>query len=176
MEHIIKQLKQYGVNLIYEKKKHFNAADRKRKDHTRISIINAAINVISSSVLIFFLCTTGNTGFIITSLVIALTSAILTAIQEILKLNIQADGHAKVGNECLRVIRQICLSLALSADGKIDDEELLQRSDQILNAISEINSSAQQLSTSKNDYKKAHDGIESGEEGYSEEEFKLLEC
>ena len=174
MEHTITQLKHLGINLIYEKKKHFNAADRKRKLHTANYISNIALSLFPGSVLLYYLCDSGNKVFIIASFVISLIVAILTAIQKFLNLDLQADGHVKIGVDCLNTYRQICVTLALSADGKLTGQELIQRTEQVLNSINDIHSVAKQFSTSSKDYKKAHDGIVSGEENYTDDEMDIL--
>ena len=51
MENVIKQLKQFKTDTIYEKKKHYNAADRKREYYKWISIIQIILNAITGTTL-----------------------------------------------------------------------------------------------------------------------------
>ena len=47
MEHVIKQLKQIRTDAVLGKKKHYNAADRKRKYDKYVSIGQIVINALT---------------------------------------------------------------------------------------------------------------------------------
>ena len=51
MDNVVKQLKQFKTDAIYEKKKHYNAAERKRKCYKWISIIQIILNAVAGTTL-----------------------------------------------------------------------------------------------------------------------------
>lgn len=174
MENTINQLKSIRVNLIYEKKKHFNAAERKRNYHKWISILNIVLNAFSSSSLLFYLCNSGQKGYIIFSLIVALLTFVMSSIQEFYKFNVQSEANNRAGNMYLGIIKNINMTLALVKDNKISDDNFIMRCDKIMEDISEISSFASNFSTNKRDYEKARKGIKSGEEKYTDLEMELF--
>ena len=51
MDNVVKQLKQFKTDAIYEKKKHYNAAERKRKYYKWISIVQIILNAVAGTTL-----------------------------------------------------------------------------------------------------------------------------
>ena len=52
MDSIVKQLKQFKADAIYEKKKHYNAAERKRRYYRTLSFIQIFLNAITGTTLL----------------------------------------------------------------------------------------------------------------------------
>ena len=52
MDNIVKQLKQFKTDAIYEKKKHYNAAERKRRYYKILSFTQIFLNAIISATLL----------------------------------------------------------------------------------------------------------------------------
>ena len=52
MDNIVKQLKQFKTDAIYEKKKHYNAAERKRRYYKILSFTQIFLNAITSTTLL----------------------------------------------------------------------------------------------------------------------------
>lgn len=52
MDSIVKQLKQFKADAIYEKKKHYNAAERKRRYYRILSFIQIFLNAITGTTLL----------------------------------------------------------------------------------------------------------------------------
>ena len=51
MDNVVKQLKQFKTDAIYEKRKHYNAAERKRKYYKWISIVQIILNAVAGTTL-----------------------------------------------------------------------------------------------------------------------------
>ena len=55
MDNLVKQLKQFKTDAIYEKKKHYNAAERKRRYYKILSFTQRKVNLIHIQQPIIFL-------------------------------------------------------------------------------------------------------------------------
>jgi hypothetical protein len=175
MDNLKNLLKRYRVDVIYGKKKHLNAAERKRKYHRNISIAVIIIDVITGSTFLYVICESGRMVFIIVSLILILISALLTGIQEFMKFDSQAEGNAKIGDNYLKIGKYINATLALFQDEKMSDKELQKRVDTILEEIDKTNQLSEKFSTCKKDYILAKAGIQNGEEEYTDEDLKMWE-
>ena len=90
MEHVIKQLKQIRTDAVLGKKKHYNAADRKRKYDKYVSIGQIVINALTGTALLPVVFGEGNKIAEIAALLLAITAMILyvgnSNVQDILKM------------------------------------------------------------------------------------------
>ena len=107
MENVIKQLKQFKTDTIYEKKKHYNAADRKREYYKWISITQIILNAITGTTLFAVVFGEGSKA----AELIALIFTILASVQKIGDFENQAQGNAKVADMYLRISKKINLIL-----------------------------------------------------------------
>ncbi|UUV20778.1 SLATT domain-containing protein [Paenimyroides aestuarii] len=167
------KIKRIKVDSLYGKKKHFNAADRKEKQHYWIGIPLIVINVLTGSVL-FYVLTDGVTNWIkFIPLVLALIAALLSGFQTFLNLQKKVEGHRRVGNKYLAIMKRCDRLQAYIEDDAIKDKHLIESVEEIANEIEVINKEAESFPTSKSDYELAKKGIESGEESYTESELEL---
>lgn len=167
------KIKRIKVDSLYGKKKHFNAADRKEKQHYWIGIPLIVINVLTGSVL-FYVLTDGVTNWVkFIPLVLALIAALLSGVQTFLNLQKKVEGHRRVGSKYLVIMKRCDRLQAYIEDDAINDKHLIESVEKIANEIEEINKEAESFPTSKSDYELAKKGIESGEESYTESELEI---
>lgn len=175
MENVIKQLKQFKTDAIYEKKKHYNAADRKRRYYKWISIIQIILNAITGTTLFTVVFGSGNKVAEILALIFTIDTTILASVQKIGDFEKQAEGNAKAADMYLRISKKINLTLCYVKDKALTKQELVKEAEEIRCEISQANEMGSQFPTNKKDYIKAQEGVKNGEEDYTEEELNLWE-
>ena len=175
MDNIIKQLKQFKTDAIYEKKKHYNAADRKREYYNWMSIIQIVLNAISGTALITLVFGEGSKGAEIVALVFSILATILASVLKIGDFEKQAQNNAKVADMYLRISKKINLVLNYIRDGVLSNQEIVEKAEEICMEISQANEIGSQFPANKKDYIKARAGINNGEENYTDEELNLWE-
>jgi uncharacterized protein YqhQ len=168
-----KKLIQIKVDSVYGKKKHFNAADRKEKLHYRIGVPLIIINILTGSILLFVL-TDGTTSWLrYLPIALALVAALLSGFQTYLNLQKKVEGHRRVGNRYLAVMKRCDRLQGYIADSAISDDQIINRIEEISLEVEEINKEAEAYPTNENDFLLAKKGIESGEETYTETEINI---
>ena len=173
MKNTIKKLKRIKVDSLYGKKKHFNAADRKECQHYWIGIPLIIINVITGSVL-FFILTDPVTNWVkFIPLILALIAALLSGFQTFLNLQKKVEGHRRVGNKYLAIMKKCDRIQAYVTDDVIKEKHLINEIEKIALEIDNINIEAESFPTNKTDYKLAKKGIEEGEEEYTKQELEI---
>ncbi len=175
MEHVIKQLKQFRTDAIYEKKKHYNAADRKRRYYKWVSITQIVLNAITGTTLFTVVFGEGSKGAEILALIFTIAATILASVQKIGDFENQAQGNAKVADMYLRISKKINLILNFIKDGALTNQEIVEKAEEIRSEISQANEIGSQFPTNQKDYNKAQEGIKNGEENYTDEELELWE-
>jgi len=167
------KLRRIKVDCLYGKKKHFNAADRKEKYHFSIGIPLVIINIIIGSVLLFYI-TDNTSGYLkAIPIVLAFIAAILSGFQTYFNFNQKVEGHKNVANKYLALMKKCDRTQAYLKDEFISHNDLIIRIEDIALEIESVNKEAALFSTSNNDYQKAKEGIESGEEDYTEKELNI---
>ena len=174
-ENIIKQLKKFRVDTTFEKKKHYNAADRKKKYHNILVIVQIAINAITGTTLLTAICGNSNKTAEIIALCLTITSTIFAGIQKAYKFDKQSQGNTKMADMYLRLAKKINLFLSCIDDGMISNDDIMKETNKIQEEICQTNELSAQFSTNNVDYRKAKKGIENGEENYTETEFHIGE-
>ncbi len=174
MENIKNELQKLKVDAIIGKKKHFNAADRKENYNTIFAVVIIILDVISGSVLVYEICKTDNIVFEFLCLLLILISAILTGIQRFMGFHEDAIGHRKIGNEYIEISKDINMLLAFLKDKAISFEEFQEQARDINKRIKNINRDAEKYTTNKKDFEIAKEGINYGEENYTDKELDLL--
>lgn len=154
MEHVIKQLKQIRTDAVLGKKKHYNAADRKRKYDKYVSIGQIVINALTGTALLPVVFGEGNKIAEIAALLLAITAMILSGVQKKQDYEKQAQGNTEVADMYL---------------------DIAKRTEELLGRIDQANKLGAQFSTNNKDYQMARDGISNGEEDYTEEDLGLWE-
>ena len=175
MENVIKQLKQFKTDTIYEKKKHYNAADRKRRCYKWLSVIQIVLNAITGTALLTVVF--GNSSKVgeILALFFTIVATILASVQKIGDFENQAQGNAKVADMYLGISKKINLILNYIKDGALTKQEIVEKAEEIRSEISQANRMGSQFPTNQKDYIKAQEGIKNGEENYTDEELELWE-
>ena len=175
MEHVIKQLKQFKTDAIYEKKKHYNAADRKRRWYKWVSFSQIVLNAITGTTLFTVVFGEGSKVAEILALIFTIAATILASVQKIGDFENQAQGNAKVADMYLRISKKINLILNFIKDGALTNQEIVEKAEEIRSEISQANEIGSQFPTNQKDYNKAQEGIKNGEENYTDEELELWE-
>jgi len=173
MKNIKSKIKRIKVDSLYGKKKHFNAADRKERQHYWIGIPLIVINVLTGSVL-FYVLTDNVTNWVkFAPLVLALIAALLSGFQTFLNLRKKVEGHRRVGNKYLAIMKRCDRLQAYIEDDAIKEKHLIETIEDIAIEIDNVNIEAESFPTNKSDYELAQKGIDSGEETYTEKELEL---
>lgn len=175
MDNVVKQLKQFKTDAIYEKKKHYNAAERKRKYYKWISIIQIILNAFAGTTLFTIVFGEGSNTAEILVLIVTIVTTILASIQKICDYENQAQGNAKAADMYLRISKRINLILNFIKDDALTKNEIMEKAEEIRDEISHANELGSQFPTSKKDYKRAQEGIKNGEENYTDEELDIWE-
>jgi hypothetical protein len=173
MENTVKTLKQYRANAIIEKKKHFNAGDRKSNWHNGIQVGNIILSALNGS-LLFFLLKDQGTWLAIGSAALSFIVAGLGLIQKQTNLPQKAADNRKAGNAYLNLIRHINLVLAGFEDTK-DEHDLRLSAEALRQEYDAVAECAATATTNDRDYRKAQEGIKNGEETYTENDLHLGE-
>jgi len=175
MENVIKQLKQFKIDTIYEKKKHYNAAERKRKYYKLVSVGQIFLNTITGTTLLTVVFGNGSKVAEVLALVFTIVATILASLQKVWNFEKQAQGNAKVGDMYLRISKKTNLTLCMVKDGVLSDKEIAKRAEEIRKEISQANELGSQFPTISKDYKEAQEGIQNGEENYTDRELEIWE-
>ncbi|MGF7012326.1 hypothetical protein M2145_001034 [Lachnospiraceae bacterium PF1-21] len=175
MEKTVKQLKNFRVDALYGKKRHYNAADRKTKYAYWTSITLVVLNALTSTALVNVVFGEGTKKAEITALVLAVLATITVGLKKTCDFEKQAAGNRAVADAYLKIGKNISLTLSLREDGILSNEMFTERADSIMSSINETNELGTQFPTSNADYKAAKKGIDNGEEYYTEDELNLWE-
>lgn len=173
MENTIIQLKKLRADAVYGKKKHYNAAVRKRKNNNRIVITQIVISAITGTSLLYVVFGQENKITEVIALLLSIITAILAGLQKALNLEKQATGNTTAADMYLRSIKNINMVLAIIEDNKLSEKSAILELEKITNSISEANEVASQFTTNDYDYQKAQEGIQNGEESYTKEDLNL---
>jgi hypothetical protein len=167
------KLSRIKVDALYGKKKHLNAADRNEKNHYRIGIPLVVINILTGSIF-FYVITDRVTNWVkYVPLFLALIAALLSGFQTYLNLQKRVEGHRRVGNKYLAIMKKCDRLQSYIADNAITHEDVISKIEKIASEIESINIEAETYPTNNSDYELAKKGIEKGEEEYTEKELNL---
>ena len=175
MENIIKQLRQFKTDAIYEKKKHYNASERKRGYYKLISIAQIVLNAVTGTTLLSVVFGTGSREAEVTALIFTIASTILASVQKICDFEKKSQGNSKAADMYLRISKKISLVLNLIKDEMLSEQEIISKVEEIRCEICQANEIGSQFPTNKADYNKAQKGVMGGEETYTEGELMLWE-
>lgn len=165
------EIRKIRVDSTIEKKKHFNASDRKETYHYWLGIPVVVINVFLGSFMMGILSAESPTWAKWGTAVAALLAACLSGVSTFLNVRKDVEGHRRVGNRYLEIARDCDITLSKYEDDIIDKKELARLLDRIKKRRSLVNRDAANYSTSRRDYEKAMEGIKSGEETYEDYEL-----
>ncbi len=173
MQNLTDKLKRIKVDCLYGKKKHFNAGDRHEKIHYQIGVPLIIINVLTGSVL-FYVLTDNVTNWIkFIPLVLALVAALLSGFQTYLNLPQKVEGHRRIGNRYLAVMKKCDRLQGYIADNLLSSEDIINKLEEIAKEADDINQESEAFPTNQKDYAMAQKGIKDGEENYTDSELEL---
>lgn len=169
---LLVEVKKLRANARFGKKKHFNASGRKSIYQTKINIPVIVMNItVGTSLFAIFNNKIPEVwGYV--SAAIAWLSAILVGLGEHFKFGEQSESHNSIGNRYLNFIRDCDLVIADYQDGIINDSQLSQSLKSLASELGQIDAYAGKYTTNNDDYKKAQEGINAGEEEYTETDLK----
>lgn len=169
---VAEKLRRVRVDALYGKRKHFNAADRKRKYHLCFGVPVLVIGIISGSTLFALLGREVPEYVKWIGAFLALSSALLVGLQTFFNFRKAVEGHRTIATRYLNLAKRIELRLAALRDSVIDTKELYESADTIVTEYYDISRDATVFSTSKRDYNLARQGFDEGEEEYTQNELE----
>jgi hypothetical protein len=167
------KLKRFKIDCLYGKKKHFNAADRKDSYHYWIGIPLIVINILTATVLFFVFTEHGGSIWKFIPILFAFFASFLSGFQTYFNFNKQAEGHRKIANRYLALMKKAERLQGYIADNAISDSEIVAKFEALSVEADAINKDAEQYPTSAADYSKAQKGLNAGDEGYTQHELEL---
>jgi hypothetical protein len=173
MNNTTDKLRRIKVDALYGKKKHFNAADRNEKNHYKIGVPIVVINILTGSILFYVIKESASYWIKYVPLILALISALLSGFQTYLNLQKKVEGHRRVGNKYLAIMKKCDRLQGYIFDKVVSNDDLISRIESIAIEIDSINIESESYPTSNSDYLLAKKGIENGEEEYTEKELNL---
>jgi len=173
MKATIEEIQKTRVDALYGKKKHFNAADRKRYYRLGLNIPVIVFNVLLGGSLLFTLLEEASPeNAKILAAICSFAAAVMVGISTFFNFSKEIDGHRKVGNKYLEVVKKSNQILAFYQDKMISDQELVSQYEKLLKMNFQANTESESFPTSDKDYRKAQKGIkEDGEEDYLSKEL-----
>lgn len=165
-EHTIRAVEHLKVDALYGKKKHFNAADRKERYNIVIGVMLITANAVIASNLIYVIVSDARTFGAVISL-IGFIATVLAIVQAFFNYSRTAEQHRMVATKYLRIANECSRMKAYYQDGALSADELRERLDNLAQEYELITEDAVCLSTNRDDYEKAREGFEDGEERYS---------
>ena len=169
---IIDKLRQVRIDALYGKRKHFNAADRKRKYHLCLGIPILVIGILSGSTLLVLLGDTVPEFAKWIGAFFALLSALLAGLQTFFNFRKSVEGHLTIATRYLDLAKRIELLLAAHKDGVIDTSHLYESARDMTTEYADITRDAAVFTTSRKDYMRAREGFKEGEETYTDKELE----
>ena len=172
---VLQEIEKLRVDVTYEKKKHFNAGDRKEKYHYWMGVPVVVINVLLGSFLAGVLSESSPLWAKRLTATGALIAAGLSAVSTFFNLRKDVEGHRRIGNRYLELSRECDRVLAKYKDGFVNGNRLIECLDRLSERRYRVDRDSESYSTSKADYEEAKAGFRAGEEEYTEEEFNPIQ-
>lgn len=167
----LERIQKIRVDALYGKKKHFNAADRKRSYQARASVAVILVNVILGSALFLYAKEAVPVEMKWAGGILALGAAALAALQSYFSWPKMVQGHCKVGAQYLSLVKQCSNILAQHTDGIISDAQLGKQLEKLTNELSKVDEAASSYPTNGADYRMAQQGLNGGEEDFTDREL-----
>jgi len=167
----VRRLKELRTNANYGKKKHSNAADRKSKYNYYIGVPVVIITVglgtaffltLSEDFPTFLKWVGGFAGFV---------SAVLAGLQTHFNFPKLIEGHRVIASRYRALSMRCSNAIAAFEDRILDENGLVDELNKLSKQYEEISSTSDAFSTTRDDYEKARQGIDEGEERYTDTEL-----
>jgi glutamine synthetase type III len=166
---VLEAIKEQEVDALYEKKKHFNAAERKQKYNLQLGLPVVVINTIVGSIIFLALGNIFPNWVTWIAAVLALCSAILAGIQTFFNYPVQIAGHKDTAAKYLALGKEYKRLRAAYNDNLFELKEVYDKLEQLSKKHELINKDGSAFSTNYGDYQKARDSFQQ-EESYTEVE------
>lgn len=168
-ESVVYELPKETTSLVAE-----NAAERKNRYHYWIGI-PAVICTVIVGVSFISDYTKDNSSIWLKILfgTISLIAATLSSLQTFFNFQKQVEGHKRVGNQYLELMKFCSLTIGFFHDNLIADEDLKKSIAALYEDKAKVDREAEGYHTNQEDYEKARLGVENGEESYTEKEKEL---
>ncbi|WAI00941.1 SLATT domain-containing protein [Methanogenium organophilum] len=173
-EMFVTALEQIRSDAILGKKKHFNAADRKEQYNTVIGILLIILNVVIASNLFYTITSDIRVSGIIVSL-LGITATIFVTVQAFFNYSCIAQKHKMVAINYLHLANKCSRMKKYYIDGNMSKDDLTKQIETFAEEYDQITTDAVSLSTSRKDYENARNGINEGEEIYSEKDLQEVQ-
>ena len=175
-EHSVKALKRRRVDAMYGKKKHFNGSERQQCINSVLSWASIILSALTSVSLLSDFKELMNPliGDILSNnitFIMSLTLTIVLAAQKTFKYKELSEKNHQIGCSYLEITKEIDNFLSFIEDGIVNEAEIKDQLLGIQKKINEIDKLAKKTKLRKIDYRKAKEGLESGEETYTSEEL-----
>jgi hypothetical protein len=164
-------LKKIRTDCTLEKKKHFNAADRKERTFRRINLAVIGLSVLSATAIIAEI---NFNSEVIPKIIEGCFSAITIALAFYLMMRndqMHTEKHKLIANEFIDLANKCDYELARIKTCSDPDAKIKEFQASYKGLIDK----AILLNTTKSDYEKARKGIESGEESYTKKDLAIGE-
>ncbi|MCQ9209390.1 SLATT domain-containing protein [Granulicatella seriolae] len=172
----IRSLKQRRADAIYGKKKHFNASYRQQKYDSALSWISIILSALTSVSLLPSLKDTfalylEDTFLNHVMFLLPLILTIVLAAQKNFKYKEFSEKNYQIGCSYLEISKEISNFLSFIDDEMIEGIEIQEKLEDIQKRLNEIDRLATNTKVKKSDYIKTKEGLNSGEETYTEQEL-----
>lgn len=164
MEKIIKRI---CADATIEKKKHYNAASRKRTIHTIITSSVLGITLISGSSFLYHIARGATEALSIINAILGFVGAFLAFLLLQGNLLQAVEAHTRIANGFLSIAKRCQLTLALRTDDECTNRELRKKAEEYQQLYNQAIEQGGHWQTNKRDYRKATEGIKDGEEIYT---------
>lgn len=171
MENTIDELNKFRIDCMYGKKKHYNARDRYAGYHKKMGISIVILTAIMGTSVFYSLSKSELLLVQIVVVVFTVVIAVLTALQTYLNFEKTALRHNVIADRYLWLMKEAQRLLAYHRDGSKSIEDVQKELERLSQEVKEIQKDEPE--TSQRDYQKAREGVENGEEFYSEMEKQV---
>ncbi len=171
-EHYLEEIMRIRADSLYGKKAHYNAAERKMKNHVRLRSASFIFSLLTVSSLFSNVIDELPAGLFWVPLTAALLAFLLSSLQVLFKWDDHSRAHSRIATRYLCISKDASRSLALARDNLLNDDEVISRIDGLAEAYADVTRDAEYMPYSKKDIEEARKSIESGREQYTDDELK----
>lgn len=135
--------------------RHFESAGRHDSWNSWIGVPVVLVNVLLSSV--FFWALTEDIPQIMkwVAAFLALVAAMLSGLQTFFSFSRMFEGHRRLGNRYLEIMRETERVIALKKDRAIEEDEFMARAENLFRSYQQINRDGEGFPTKQKDFEKA---------------------
>jgi cation transport ATPase len=172
---IFEKIEHQKIDALIHKKKHFNAADRKRKYHHKLGISAVVISflLLLLNGLVKFADIFGQADWILwVNLILIIGVTVLLGIQALFKFMPSVTEHEETAADFLALAKEYGRLIAAHKNDIFELKATYEKFDKLSEKHEMLIQKSKALSTNDVDLQKAEKGIEDDEEGYEKERQK----